>query len=306
MIPALKQNSTRSPDSNVVSVTGLDNINEILGLAQKFIENTNVYKHDLSKNDSSLTLGFGVNREDILQEVLLKIYNYLLEGQTINNLKAFALRTFNNTLIDYFRKKKRSPQELLKPAFVDSLHQVSRNKELSTPESHHKKSEVESLFKTTFGAARKLIRTNFEGTTRTKRDIDLIRRNLFLLDTLGLPAAELALKLDISAEAVDMARYRLRKKLEEKGIIISKALIEFKTRKHQGDDRILGGLTLDQAFNRLEPLLGNRNSGSSALWDYLLYLDRPAEDAALFIGVNSSNVHEMRRHIAHNLGRSQI
>jgi hypothetical protein len=71
VIPALKQNSTRSPDSNVISVTGVDNVNEILGFAQKFIEDTNVYKHDLSKNDSSLTLGFGVSREDILQETLI-------------------------------------------------------------------------------------------------------------------------------------------------------------------------------------------------------------------------------------------
>lgn len=44
--------------------------------------------------------------KDLLQEALMKTWNYLTGGQNVDNLKAFLYKILNNLIIDHYRKKK--------------------------------------------------------------------------------------------------------------------------------------------------------------------------------------------------------
>lgn len=44
--------------------------------------------------------------KDLVQEVFLKTWKYMADGNEINNLKAFLYKTLNNQIIDWVRKKK--------------------------------------------------------------------------------------------------------------------------------------------------------------------------------------------------------
>lgn len=44
--------------------------------------------------------------KDLMQDTLTKSWQYIAEGATVNNLKAFLYRVANNLIIDEYRKKK--------------------------------------------------------------------------------------------------------------------------------------------------------------------------------------------------------
>lgn len=49
--------------------------------------------------------------EELMQETFMKVWNYILSGIKIDNLKAFLYRTANNLVIDESRKKKEESLE---------------------------------------------------------------------------------------------------------------------------------------------------------------------------------------------------
>lgn len=59
------------------------------------------------------------NREialDLTQETFLKVWEYLVGGNEVSNLKGFLYTTLNNKIIDHYRKKKSDSLETLSDA----------------------------------------------------------------------------------------------------------------------------------------------------------------------------------------------
>jgi len=44
--------------------------------------------------------------KDILQETFVRTWDYIAQGKTILNMRAFLYRTLNNLVVDHYRKKK--------------------------------------------------------------------------------------------------------------------------------------------------------------------------------------------------------
>ena len=44
--------------------------------------------------------------QDLLQDTFTRVWQYISEGKTIDNMKAFLYRTAHNLVIDYYREKK--------------------------------------------------------------------------------------------------------------------------------------------------------------------------------------------------------
>jgi RNA polymerase sigma-70 factor, ECF subfamily len=51
--------------------------------------------------------------EDLTQESFLRVWNYLAEGKTIDNPKAFLYRIAGNLIVDHYRRKKDSSLDAL-------------------------------------------------------------------------------------------------------------------------------------------------------------------------------------------------
>ncbi|MEK7098056.1 MAG: RNA polymerase sigma factor [Patescibacteria group bacterium] len=50
--------------------------------------------------------------EDIAQEAFLKTWKYIAKGAEVKNLKTFIYQVANNLIIDFYRKKDRTPLDL--------------------------------------------------------------------------------------------------------------------------------------------------------------------------------------------------
>jgi len=51
--------------------------------------------------------------EELVQETYLRVWQYLLQGKTVDNIRAFLYRVANNLVIDESRKKKEESLEVL-------------------------------------------------------------------------------------------------------------------------------------------------------------------------------------------------
>ena len=60
--------------------------------------------------------------KDILQDVLIKSYQYCSKGKTVVNLKSWLFKITQNTIIDYFKKNKNSSFDI---DFADETNQSS-------------------------------------------------------------------------------------------------------------------------------------------------------------------------------------
>lgn len=64
------------------------------------------------------------NREvsrDLTQETFLKVWQYIVSGGEILNMKAFLYKTANNLVIDYYRKKKSDSLDVLQEDGFDPI-----------------------------------------------------------------------------------------------------------------------------------------------------------------------------------------
>lgn len=57
--------------------------------------------------------------KDLLQDILLKSWQYLEQGNKVDNMKAFLFRTARNTVIDEYRKKKTNSLDALRDQGFD-------------------------------------------------------------------------------------------------------------------------------------------------------------------------------------------
>jgi RNA polymerase sigma-70 factor, ECF subfamily len=61
--------------------------------------------------------------EELVQETFMRVWQYLSQGKTVDNMRAFLYRVANNLIIDESRKKKEESLEILmekSPAFEPS------------------------------------------------------------------------------------------------------------------------------------------------------------------------------------------
>ncbi len=79
----------------------------------------------------SVLLGFIKKRvsdnddaNDILQDVLLKSYQYCSKGKTVINLKSWLYKITTNTIIDYYKKSKKSIPFEIDQQFEQNTHSL--------------------------------------------------------------------------------------------------------------------------------------------------------------------------------------
>src|SRR6185503_9024516 len=51
--------------------------------------------------------------EELVQETFMRVWQYLMQGKTVDNIRAFLYRVANNLIIDESRKKKEESLEVL-------------------------------------------------------------------------------------------------------------------------------------------------------------------------------------------------
>ncbi len=59
--------------------------------------------------------------EDLTQEAFMRVWDYLAEGKTIDNPKAFLYRVAENLIVDYYRKKKELSLDALAESGFDPV-----------------------------------------------------------------------------------------------------------------------------------------------------------------------------------------
>lgn len=59
--------------------------------------------------------------QDLTQESFMRVWNYLAEGKSIDNPKAFLYRIAGNLVIDYYRKKKETSLDMLAETGYDPV-----------------------------------------------------------------------------------------------------------------------------------------------------------------------------------------
>jgi len=116
-----------------------DELNEILNKFSRFIK-ANVYKFNLPKK--------GIDPEDIIQEVKIKIWKLINNEKTITNYTSYIRKIVNSSVIDHVRKTKRDEGIII----IEKKKRISAklkkySKSLSLKEKYHEVliSSLESL-----------------------------------------------------------------------------------------------------------------------------------------------------------------
>jgi RNA polymerase sigma-70 factor (ECF subfamily) len=82
--------------------------------------------------------------KDLVQEVFLRYWDYMLQDKTIDNSKAFLFHITRNLIIDYYRKKKQVSLDSLQEQGFDP-HDQSHASIVNNAELRIAKESIESL-----------------------------------------------------------------------------------------------------------------------------------------------------------------
>lgn len=77
--------------------------------------------------------------EDIASESFMRTWDYLREGGTIGNIRAFVYRVANNLIIDYYRSKKRTEvplDESYESHPGSGEHEMQRDADIALLQTH--------------------------------------------------------------------------------------------------------------------------------------------------------------------------
>ncbi len=129
------------------------------------------------------------NCEDILQELYLKLFINIDKVENADNLRAYVLQMAHNAVIDYYRKKNRSPK-------LENDDLIA-----SQPEEKEERNEYQ--------LADCCLRPMIESLP------DIYREALIITELEGCTQLQLADKLNISLSAAKSRVQRAREKLKE-------------------------------------------------------------------------------------------
>ncbi len=132
------------------------------------------------------------NREvalDLVQDTFMKTWNHIVQGNEIDNIRAFLYRVLNNLIIDYYRKSKASSLDNLIDEGFDP-HDDSHGKAI-------------------FEAEISLVKRYLSNLTQKDQDVVLMR----YMD--GLSVSEIAKSLGETENAVSVRVHRAVQKLKE-------------------------------------------------------------------------------------------
>ena len=73
--------------------------------------------------------------KDLVQETYMKTWNYLVKGQSIDNMRAFFYKTLTNLIIDEYRKKK--------TVSLDELEEIGLDQSTNDIELYYDKLDAE-------------------------------------------------------------------------------------------------------------------------------------------------------------------
>lgn len=80
-------------------------------IEERFLEAYDKYSKNILRH-IYLRVSSRLSAEDILSETFLKTWQFAMNGVEIRNFKSFLYKTANNLIIDYYRKKSKTPFSL--------------------------------------------------------------------------------------------------------------------------------------------------------------------------------------------------
>lgn len=91
-------------------------------IQQQFLEAYDSF-HDAIYRHCFFRVYSKARAEELVQETFMRVWQYMMQGKTVDNLRAFLYRVANNLIIDDSRKKKEDSLEVLmekSPSFEPS------------------------------------------------------------------------------------------------------------------------------------------------------------------------------------------